>query len=291
MNWNTVAKEYEAQFKKDLKELVAIPSLRDLSTADEKAPFGKECRRALDKMMEIGREAGFTVKDIDGYACTIEYGEGEESVGILAHLDIVPIGDDWTHDPLGCEEVDGYLFGRGTLDDKGPAVAGLTAMRMLKDQGIKLNKKIMLICGCDEESGMGCMEYYSKHGEIPTVSFTPDAEFPAIYGEKGLLQITLNGQAETPIVRMHCGERPNVVIGKASALVKNFKEEYVDLFDFYLRSYNLEGSLEYTEEGCVVNINGQSAHASLPWRGINAALHLNNYIGNAYENEFLMNTY
>ncbi len=135
------------------------------------------------------------------------------------------------------------------------------------------------------------MEYYSKHGEIPTVSFTPDAEFPAIYGEKGLLQITLNGQAETPIVRMHCGERPNVVIGKASALVKDFKEEYVDLFDFYLRSYNLEGSLEYTEEGCVVNINGQSAHASLPWRGINAALHLINFIGNAYENEFLMNTY
>ena len=182
MNWNTEAKKYEAQFKKDLKELVAIPSLRDESTAKENAPFGEQCRKALDKMMEIGREAGFTVKDIDGYACTIEYGEGEESVGILAHLDIVPIGEDWTHDPLGCEEVDGIMYGRGTLDDKGPAVAGLTAMRMLKDNNVKLNKKIMLICGCDEESGMQCMDYYCKHAEVPTMSFTPDAEFPVIYG-------------------------------------------------------------------------------------------------------------
>ena len=291
MNWNTEAKKYEAQFKKDLKELVAIPSLRDESTAKENAPFGEQCRKALDKMMEIGHEAGFTVKNIDGYACTIEYGEGKESVGILAHLDIVPIGEDWTHDPLGCEEVDGIMYGRGTLDDKGPAVAGLTAMRMLKDNNVKLNKKIMLICGCDEESGMQCMDYYCKHAEVPTMSFTPDAEFPVIYGEKGLLQIALKGHAETPILSMHCGERPNVVIGKASALVKDFREEYVDLFDFYLRSNNLQGSVEYTEAGCVLKIDGVFAHASLPWRGTNAALHLINFIGTTYENEFLTNTY
>lgn len=291
MNWNIEVKKYEEQFKKDLKELVAIPSLRDKSTASENAPFGVECRRALDKMMSIGQEAGFNVKDIDGYACVIEYGEGEESVGILAHLDIVPIGDDWTHDPLGCEEVDGYIFGRGTLDDKGPAVAGLTAMRMLKDNGIKLNKKIMLICGCDEESGMECMNYYCDHAEIPTMSFTPDADFPVIYGEKGIMQLVLKGNAETPILSMHAGERPNVVIGKADAIVKDWQEEYVDMFDFYLRSNNLEGSIEYMNEGVKLHIDGESAHASLPWRGTNAALHLINFIGAAYENEFCANTY
>ena len=290
MNWNLEAKKYESQFKKDLKELVAIPSLRDDSTRTEKAPFGKACRSALDKMMEIGKEAGFTVKDIDGYACVIEYGEGSESVGILAHLDIVPIGEGWTHDPYGCEEVDGHLFGRGVLDDKGPLVAGLTAMRMLKDNNIKLNKKIMLICGCDEESGMQCMDYYVKHAEVPTMSFTPDASFPVIYGEKGIMGIELVGQVETPILSMHAGERRNVVIGKASALLKDWQESYVDLFDFYLETNQLTGSIEYTTEGTQITIEGTFAHASLPWLGVNAGLHLINFVGHTYKNEFCINT-
>lgn len=290
MNWNIEAKKYEEQFKKDLKELIAIPSLRDDSTSTKNAPFGTQCRIALDKMMEIGREAGFVVKDIDGYACVIEYGEGEESVGILAHLDIVPIGEGWTHDPLGCEEVDGHLFGRGTLDDKGPAVAGLTAMRLLKDNNIKLNKKIMLICGCDEESGMQCMDYYVNHAEVPTMSFTPDAEFPVIYGEKGIMDVALSGHVESPIIRMHAGERPNVVIGKASALLKDWQEGYADLFEFYLNTNHLEGSIEYQAEGVLICVEGTFAHASLPWRGVNAGLHLLNFVGNAYENEFCANT-
>ena len=110
MDFKLEAKKYEKQFKEDLKELVKIPSVKDESTKSENAPFGAACRAALDKMMEIGRNAGFKVKDIDGYACVIEYGEQEESIGILGHLDIVPIGDGWEHDPLGCEEVDGFMF-------------------------------------------------------------------------------------------------------------------------------------------------------------------------------------
>ena len=285
MDFKLEAKKYEEQFKKDLREIVKIPSLRDESTKSKKAPFGKVCREALDKMMEIGRNAGFNVKDIDGYACVIEYGDAEESIGILAHLDIVPIGEDWEHDPFGCEEKDGFMFGRGVLDDKGPLIAGLTAMRILKDHHIQLNKKIQLICGCDEESGMQCMEYYCQHEKLPVVSFTPDANFPVIYGEKGIMCLLLKMKNESPIVSMKAGERMNVVIGKAEAIVKDFC--YEDEFDFYLRSNGLTGYLEKYDTTTKIHIDGKFAHASLPWLGINAGLHLLNFIGCAYHNNEL----
>ena len=291
MDWMNEVKKYEADFKKDLKALVAIPSLRDETTVSGNAPFGQSCREALDKMMEIARGYGFVVKDIDGYACSIEYGEGDESVGMLAHLDIVPLGENWTHDPLGCEEVNDVIYGRGTLDDKGPAVAGLTALRMIKDSGVKLNKKLMLICGCDEESGMECMKYYCEHAEVPTMSFTPDAEFPVVYAEKGICIVNIEGKVDTPIISMHAGERSNVVIGKASALVADFDDAKVDAFDFYLRSHHLQGSVEYTSDGVLLTVDGAFAHASLPWLGVNAGMHLLNFIGAAYENETCLDLY
>ncbi|MGN1343858.1 MAG: dipeptidase PepV [Traorella sp.] len=285
MDFKLEAKKYEEQFKKDLKELVKIPSLRDESTKSENAPFGKACREVLDKMMEIGSKAGFHVKDVDGYACVIEYGEGDESIGILAHLDVVPIGDDWEHDPLSCEEVDGFMFGRGVLDDKGPLVAGLTAMRILKDHNIKLNKKIQLICGCDEESGMQCMEYYCKHEKLPVVSFTPDANFPVIYGEKGIMSLLLTMKNNSNILSMNAGERMNVVIGKADAKVKNFS--YDKEFEFYLKSNGLTGYAKKNGDETYLHIDGVSAHASMPWFGVNAGLHLLNFIGCAYHDDDL----
>ena len=285
MDFKLEAKKYEKQFKEDLKEIVSIASLRDDSTKSEKAPFGKACRAALDKMMEIGQKAGFHVKDIDGYACVIEYGDQDESIGILAHLDIVPIGDGWTRDPLGCEEVEGFMFGRGVLDDKGPLIAGLTAMRILKDNGIKLNKKIQLICGCDEESGMQCMEYYCKHEKLPSLSFTPDASFPVIYGEKGIMSLELKFKNDTPIQKMSGGERMNVVIGKADAHVNNFN--YEKEFDFYLKSNGLSGSIEENQT-TKIHMEGVSAHASTPWLGVNAGLHLLNFVGCVYKNEKLI---
>lgn len=285
MDFKNEALKYEKQFKEDLKQIVKIPSLRDDSSATHKAPFGKACREALDKMMEIGRNAGFNVKDIDGYACVIEYGEQEESIGILAHLDIVPIGDDWTHDPLGCQEVNGFMFGRGVLDDKGPLIAGLTAMRILKDNIIQLNKKIQLICGCDEESGMQCMQYYCEHEKLPVVSFTPDANFPVIYGEKGIMSLELKGKVKSPILSMSAGERMNVVIGKAEAIVSDF--HYEDEFNFYLKSNGLTGFTQETAGHTLIHIDGVSAHASLPWLGVNAGLHILNFVGCAYKIEAL----
>ena len=227
MNWLTELETYKDAFIQDLRGLIAIPSVRDDKTKTANAPFGAGCRKALDYMLELGKREGFQIKDYDGYAGMIAYGEGEESVGVLVHLDIVPIGEGWSRDPFGGDIVNGYMFGRGTLDDKGPAMAGFYALKMLKDKGIKLNRKVMLILGCDEESGMECMNYYTKHGELPTLGFTPDADFPVIYGEKGGLHVELSGTCDTVITSMHAGERSNIVIGQASAQVRDWKEEYL----------------------------------------------------------------
>lgn len=289
MNWLNEIEKYKEDFISDLRGIIAIPSVKD--TEKENAPFGEGCRKALDYMLELGRKEGFEVKDYNGYAGVISYGEGEESVGVLAHLDIVPIGEGWTKNPFGGEIVDGYMFGRGTVDDKGPAMAGFYALKMLKDNNIKLNKKIMLILGCDEESGMECMEYYVKHGEIPTMGFTPDADFPVIYGEKGGLNIRMKGTCNTVIKSMHAGDRPNIVIGKASLVVGEWNDSLMDMFDFYLKSNGLKGSVAYTGDEATLEIEGAFAHAAMPYNGVNAALHLLNFVGSAFQDKFAADTY
>lgn len=291
MNWLQEIESYKEDFIKDLRGLLQIPSVRDIQSKSEGAPFGKACRDALDYMLALGKKEGFAVKDIDGYAGVIEYGEGEESVGVLAHLDIVPIGEGWSKDPYAGEIVDGYMFGRGTLDDKGPGMAAFYALKMLRDKGIKLNRKIMLIYGCDEESGMDCMNYYVKHGEIPTLGFTPDADFPVIYGEKGGLHVKMAGSCDTVIQSMHAGERSNIVIGQASATVKDWQDSFLDLFLFYLKANSLEGGVAHDGNRTVLHIDGVFAHAAMPYNGVNAALHLLNFIGCAYGDKFAADTY
>lgn len=291
MNWLHEIEDYKEDFIKDLRGVLRIPSVRDDASASADAPFGKSCKEALDYMLALAEEEGFSTQNIDGYAGVITYGEGEESIGVLGHLDIVPIGEGWTKDPYAGEIVDGYMFGRGTVDDKGPGMAGFYALKMLRDKGIKLNKKIMLIYGCDEESGMECMDYYVNHAEVPSCGFVPDADFPVIYGEKGGLHITLKGKRDTVIASMHAGERPNIVIGKASAIVHAWEERSLDLFDFYLKTNQLEGSVVYTGTQVEISIEGTFSHAAWPYNGNNAALHLLNFIGKTYDDKFANDTY
>lgn len=234
MNWLEYTKNYEELFLSDLRGLINIPSLRNDEESREGAPFGEDIRRALDYMMELGKRDGFKVSDIDGYACVIEYGEGSETLGVLGHLDIVPLGEGWTKQPLGGEIVDGYMFGRGVIDDKGPGMAAYYSLKMIKDAGVQLNKRVMLIYGCDEETGMSCMDYYVKHAEVPQMGFVPDADFPVIYGEKGGLHLVLDGDVQTKIKSMNCGSRPNIVIGRAKALVDAKLDE--EAFAYYLKA-------------------------------------------------------
>lgn len=291
MNWLTKSDEYMEDLLTDLKGLIAIPSLRNDEEACVGAPFGKGCREALDYMLELGRKEGFDVLDVDGYAGVISYGDSDESVGVLGHLDVVPVGEGWSKDPFTLTLEHDVLYGRGVLDDKGPGMCGFYGLKMLKDSGVKLKKKVMLIYGCDEESGMECMDYYVKHGEVPQIGFVPDADFPVIYGEKGGLHIELAGKTNTIIRSMKAGERANIVIGRASAIIKEWEDRYLDLFDFYLRTNGLEGSVAYTGSEVELMIEGTFSHAAMPYNGVNAALHLLNFIGQTYGDKFAIDTY
>lgn len=291
MNWREEIKKYEKEMLEDLKGCIRIASVKDESTITNNAPFGKPCREVLDYMFALGQREGFQCEDVDGYAGVLSYGEQEETMGILGHLDIVPIGEDWTKDPLGCEIKDGVIYGRGVLDDKGPSIAAFYALKMLKDNHIPLSKQVKLIFGCDEESGMSCMNYYKEHAKIPDFGFVPDAQFPLIYAEKGQMRIEITANEKTVIQSMHAGERINIVIGKASATINNWQKEYAPMFQFYLDTQGLSGEIQHHQNQATLTIHGTFAHAAEPYLGNNAALHLFNFIGEVYQDTFAKNMY
>ena len=166
-----------------LARWIRVPSVRAERSADN-APFGAQVRRALDVAMEDMARLGMNPRDVDGYCCDGEIGTGDEVIAVLAHLDVVPEGEGWHHDPYGAEIVDGRMVGRGTSDDKGPGVAALFAMKAIVDAGIPLRRRCRLILGCDEECGMQDLEYYEKKIGLPAKGFSPDADFPLINTEK-----------------------------------------------------------------------------------------------------------
>lgn len=282
MDFRKLAESCYGDYVTDLDKLVSIESVRDNEHAGPGMPFGPAVARALDEMLALGKENGFATHNYEGYAGTISMGEGEECVGILGHLDVVPLGEGWSKNPLGVTEADGYLYGRGVLDDKGPTLAAFFAMKIVKELNIELKRKVMLIVGCDEESGMECMKYYEKHGQIPELGFTPDAEFPVIYGEKGNIHMALDSDAPTVIRSFEAGSRPNIVIENAHAIVDSTIADE-KLFAFYLASHGLSGSMSRKEDGVHLHIKGKSAHGSMPYNGTNAGVHLLNYIACAYD--------
>ncbi len=281
MNWLNLAKEKEESLIEDLTNLIKIPSLLDTTTAEKNAPFGKKMREALDFCLDLAKKDGFETFDVDGYAGVIAYGEGDETLGVLAHLDIVPVGDGWDFDPFGATIKDGYMIGRGTSDDKGPLMSAYYALKLLKEQNVKTNKKIYLILGCDEETGMSCMDYYKEHAPIPDFGFTPDAMFPVVYAEKGIANIVVSGEFNGLIGEMVVGERPNIVVDKASALID--KPVNQAAFDAYLEKHGLVGSLTGIADLSAYTIVGQSAHGSTPENGKNAAMHMFNFAAEAYK--------
>lgn len=265
---------------RDIQRWVSVPSVQ--GEACENAPFGKEVRRALDMALADAKKYGFEVRDIDGYAGDVSLGSGEQTMGMLCHLDVVPAGDGWQHDPWGGEIEDGKIFGRGTTDDKGPALCALYAMRAVKEAGIPLKDGVRLILGCDEETGMSDMHYYASKHKMPDYGFSPDAEFPVINIEKGGLNMVLSkvtgGEdgAEMPVYSLYAGERPNVVPAVAKAVV-GLGKSTIEALNEKLKAIESENEnfhLEATAlEGGKAEIiaHGKNAHAAMAELGINAA--------------------
>ena len=172
----------------NLGRLVAIDS--QLGTPAEDKPFGEGPAKALEEGLKIAQELGFKTVNLDNYCGYAEMGEGDEIVGIAGHLDIVPVGGDWSYDPFKLTREGDYVYGRGTTDDKGPVLEALYAMKLLRDSGVKLNKRVRLIMGCNEETGSKCMEHYNEVAEELSCGFTPDV--PAEAGLKEKLEAALS---------------------------------------------------------------------------------------------------
>ena len=252
-----------------LQRWIRVPSVRAERSAPN-APFGADVRRALEVAMEDIARLGLKPRDIDGYCCDAEIGAGDDVIAVLAHLDVVPEGDGWDYDPYGAQIVDGRMYGRGTGDDKGPGVAALFAMKAIEDAGIPLKRRCRLILGCDEECGMQDLEYYEEKIGLPDMGFSPDAEFPLINTEKGIMQMTLNAPMDDMrLISVCCGSRPNVVPGTACALVQgDWREAAAEAFAVEDEDCAIETELDGGNTR--ITVTGVPAHASTPEQGKNA---------------------
>lgn len=269
------------------QELIRIKSVGEPELPG--MPFGKGNNDALEYFLDLGDSMGFKSLNLDGYAGHLEMGDGEETVGILAHLDVVPEGEGWSHPPYGGEIHDGKIYGRGTIDDKGPAMAALYAMRAVKDSGVSLKRKVRLILGLNEESGWRCMEHYFANIEQPDMAFTPDAEFPVIHGEKGIIIFSLkyklhqSDDCEIVLVDIAGGAAPNMVPDRSRAVLRvKDSELFRKTFNKYKLEKNTPVFLSEEDGNIVVSAEGVSAHGSTPEKGENAITHLMEFLGSVY---------
>ena len=273
----------------DIKTLCQIPSTLDESTAKENQPFGKACRDALDAMLEIGKRDGYEVCDVDGYAGHIDVGEGEESFGILGHLDVVPCNKvGWDYPPYDMTIVDNKLYGRGVADDKGPLIAGYYAAKIIKELNLPVKMKTRIIFGCNEENGSSCVRYYFSKMPYPAMGFTPDADFPVVFGEKAGCHYEFSGHIESGnIISINGGETVNIVPETCVGIIKGDYNEYKDSFEAYLANHELTGCIEEDGEYVKLTLKGKSAHASLPFLGKNASAYLCHYLADKTDNKLV----
>lgn len=241
----------EEEILESLKGLMQIESTNgDAGEKTEEAPLGVGINDAINYVLDLGKEFGFRTKNLDGYSGWVEIGpeEAEELVGVLAHVDTVPVDDEWDYEPFDLTIEEGKMYGRGTNDDKGPVIASIYAMKAIDDANIPLNKKVRLIIGGDEESGDWlCLKRYKETEQIPDMSFSPDACYPVIFAEKGIFHIKFQKEdGEEVDLVLDAGTAPNVVPAKATATANG---------------------KEYFETGI-------AAHAMEPEKGENALLKL-----------------
>lgn len=253
----------------DLQGCVRIPSV--YAEDGSGLPYGKAVGECLNYVLARAEALGFAVHNMDGQLGWCEYGRGDEMIAVLCHLDVVPAGDGWTVPPYEGRVIDGRIYGRGTMDDKGPAMAALYGLVALRASGADLKRRIRLIFGLNEETGSADMKYYLSHGgEVPVMGITPDGEYPVINGEKGLVtqhfSCHLNQTGKIRLAALEGGTAHNIVPAQASArllcppetarAIAAREEEKI--------------SCTLTENGVLVEAAGVGAHGGTPQEGENA---------------------
>lgn len=284
MDWLQLAQERKQELLQELQQLIQIESVKDEKNFSDIMPFGAGPKAALDFMLQKGEEQGMSIKNIDNMAGHIEMGQGEEIVGVLCHVDVVPAGDlaSWTYSPFQGHIADGKLFGRGAIDDKGPTMAAWLAMKLIHDANIPLSKRVRMIIGTDEESGFQCVSRYFEKEEMPTIGFAPDADFPLINAEKGIAHLIFTSKvienSDEQLVTFYAGKRINMVPDEATATLEYADKSTKENFQKFLSENDVEGTFTETENRIIIVIKGKSAHAMEPEKGRNAAVYLAKFL-------------
>lgn len=267
---------HEQELLHDTLAMLRIPSIE--SEPQPNAPYGAENRKALDLALGLAEKYGFRTQELEGHIGWGEFGDGEKMIMSLGHLDVVPVGPGWKHEPFGAEIDEDYIYARGTTDDKGPTMASFYAMRAIMECVPGINVRFRQVFGCNEESGFGCVARYMQTEEAPTFGIAPDSGWPLYHAEKGIanleLSVPLNAGADLELLEIEGGQRPNIVIDSCSAKVrvtsagrKHVTEKLADAWD---------RNVTYAWEGDVLGVYaiGKAAHGSTPFAGDSAAIRL-----------------
>lgn len=283
MSYKATLKKYHDEMIKELKELIKIPSVYDEKTKTKTKPFGKDVDDALAYIASLGERYGFEVDRCDGYCTELTIGEGERIIGIFAHADVVPATGKWHSNPFDPIVYDGNIYGRGTSDDKGPFIAAFFATVALHKCGLLKNYKVRIVVGGDEERGSSCLDYYNEKLKKPEpyYGFTPDSDFPLIYGEKGISDFYSELKVEIPGVKSITG-------GVATNAVCDRVEIEMDDPTLMLK-FCKDNEISHEISGKTLVILGKSAHGSTPELGDNAALKTLIALGKVYNIPDLLN--
>lgn len=250
---------HEEEMVRDIGRLVRYRSVSRPGTED--APYGPECAAALAEMLDMGREYGFETHNAENRCGSVTWENGGKTIGLWAHLDVVPEAEGWLYPPYSCTRKGDFLIGRGVGDNKGPAVGGLYAMRCIRELGLPFRSSIRQVAGCDEEKGMSDVEYYVSRYPVPDFSLVTDSGFPVCYGEKGILEAEL---WSPPLegVREWSGGTASNIVPDACTLLLDGGEAPASL---------PEGISAAAEEGGLrLCARGFARHTAAPEGGVNA---------------------
>jgi len=284
MELNKRIDEMKEDIIKSTADIVKIKSVE--GEPKEGMPFGEGPYKALEKALSIAQELGFKTVNLDGYVGYAEYGDREDYVAALGHLDVVPEGEDWIYPPYDAEIHDGKMYGRGTTDDKGPIIASLYGLKAIKDLNLPISKRIRIIFGTNEETGSKELEYYLGREKPPVLGFTPDADYPIINGEKGITIFSIvkdfkkKMDGDIIIKEIKGGQAPNMVPDYCNAVIEaSDKDTIINDVKVFAKERGYDLSAEIQGNSVIIKSKGVSAHGSLPELGKNAIMQLFEFLG------------
>ncbi len=274
---------HRQQMIEDIMRLVRIPSVSE-PKQDKEAPFGEGCRACLEEMLAIGREHGFHTENYGNRMGSIGEADKdwEHMIGFWNHLDVVPVGNQWTYPPFDPVVREPFLIGRGSQDNKGPAVGILYVMEALRELGIPLKHQLCLFVGCDEERGMEDLEYYTAHYPTPKLSMIADCGFPVCYGEKGIVEGNFHseGQLSEQVLEFAGGNASNMIPDEAFVVLAYSEELEQALVEKGVFAESGSGTVTAGHSGDTIRIQarGESRHSAFPDGSMNAIHELADFL-------------